>query len=73
MRLVTSDFSAMVSPNWISIVLLSIGLVSHKETLHVHGALEWVRWHSVGHLIPYIEAWVLDIWRAGVYCQKSPQ
>ena len=55
MRSVTSDFSAMVSPNCISLVLLSTALVNRKETLHVHGASEWVSWHFVGHLISYIE------------------
>lgn len=57
MRSVTSGFAVMVSPNWISLVLLSVALVSRKETLHVHDASEWVSWHSVGHLsrTPYIE------------------
>lgn len=40
MRSVTSDFSVMISPNWVSLVLLSVALVSRKETLHVHGASE---------------------------------
>jgi hypothetical protein len=56
MRSATSDFSVMVSPspNWIPRATVSSVGQPQRDSA-VHGASEWVSWHSVGHLIPYVE------------------